>query len=184
MASHKSKKTKKGPKKEQKKEQKKDRKKAKASAPKKAGSASAEATSGGMGMPTFKHVAKKKLSTGKGASAAEIGKSLVDLFNQGKTDEFERLWHHKQIESIEGDGSVFLGRKGVNEKNAWWYGAFEMHSGIAEGPFVGATGFSVRFTIEVTPRAGGERMTFTEVGVYTVSKGKIAREEFMGLCKG
>ncbi len=139
------------------------------------------ASAGGMSMPDFKHVAKKKLTTGKGATAAEIGRSLVQLFNAGKAEEVERLWHHKNIESIEGDGSVYLGRKGVAEKNAWWYGAFEMHSAQAEGPFVGATGFVAHFTITVSPKAGGERMTSREVGVYTVSKGKIVREEFCGL---
>jgi hypothetical protein len=141
-------------------------------------------SAGGPPMPAFKHVAKKKLSTGKGATPAEIGSSLVTLFNQGKTEEVERLWHHKNIESIEGDGSVFLGRKGVAEKNAWWYSTFEMHSAHAEGPFVGASGFAVHFTMEVSPRAGGDRMKSTEVGVYTVSKGKIVREEFMGTCGG
>lgn len=131
-------------------------------------------------MPKFKHVAKKKLSTGKGATAAEVGKSLVELFNAGKAEEVEKLWHHKKIESIEADGSVFLGRKGITEKNVWWYGNFEVHSGRAEGPFVGATGFVVHFTIDCTPK-GGARMTSREVGVYTVEKGKIIREEFMGL---
>lgn len=140
--------------------------------------------SGGPMMPTFKNVAKKRLTTGKGASAAEIGASLVQLFNQGKASEVEKRWHHKKIESIEGDGTVFLGKKGIDEKNAWWYGAFETHSAQAEGPFVGATGFTVHFTMEISPAGGGERMKMREVGVYTVSKGKIVREEFMGLCSG
>lgn len=139
---------------------------------------------GGPPMPVFKHVAKKRLSTGKGASAEEIGKSLVALFNQGKPDEVEKLWHHKAIESIEADGTIFLGKKGVAEKNKWWYETFEMHSALAEGPYIGATGFTVHFSMEVSPRAGGERMKSTEVGVYTVSKGKIVREEFMGRCAG
>lgn len=133
--------------------------------------------------PPFKHIAKKKLSTGKGATPAEIGRSLVDLFNTGKSDEVEKRWHHKKIESIEGDGTIFLGRKGIAEKNAWWYGAFEVHSAKAEGPFVGATGFTVHFTMETSPRSGdqaGVRSTAREVGVYTVAKGKIIREEFMG----
>ncbi|MDZ4829571.1 MAG: nuclear transport factor 2 family protein [Phycisphaerae bacterium] len=132
------------------------------------------------GMPKFKHVAKKKLSTGKGATAEAVGKSLVQLFNTGKLAEVEKLWHHKQIESIEADGSVFEGKKGVAEKNAWWYANFEVHSSQAEGPFVGATGFTVHFTLDATPK-GGARMSSREVGVYTVSKGKIVREEFMAL---
>lgn len=154
---------------------------AEASAP----SVDAGAAAGGPpAMPKFKNVAKKRLTTGKGATASEIGHSLVTLFNQGKAEEVERLWHHKKIESIEGDGTVFLGRKGIAEKNAWWYGAFEIHSAKATGPFVGATGFTVQFTMEISPRGTDQRMSSTEVGVYTVSKGKIVREEFMGMCDG
>jgi hypothetical protein len=136
------------------------------------------------GGPAFKHVAKRRVSTGKGATAADIGKSLVELFNTGRGDEVKKLWHHKKIESIEADGTVFLGRKGVDEKDAWWYDAFEVHSAKADGPFVGATGFSVHFAIEVSPKSGdgaGHRTAMREVGVYTVEKGKIVREEFMAL---
>jgi hypothetical protein len=159
-------------------------KKTKASKAKKAQSSNADSGAGCPPMPKFKNVAKKPISTGKGATPAEIGASLVALFNQGKAEEVERLWHDKKIESIEGDGTVFLGKKGIAEKNKWWFETFDMHSGLAEGPYVGASGFAVRFTMEVSPRGGGERMKSSEVGVYTVSKGKIVREEFMGMCQG
>lgn len=137
----------------------------------------------GSELPIFKHVAKKKLSTGKGATPADIGRSLVELYNSGRADDVKKLWHHKKIESIERDGSVFLGRKGIDEKDEWWYGAFEMHSAKADGPYIGATGFAVHFVIEISPKHGdgaGQRTTMREIGVYTVSKGKIVREEFMG----
>jgi len=150
---------------------------------KRAASAGAEPGSGAAQppMPKFKHVEKKKLSTGKGASAAEVGASLVSLFNAGKASEVERLWHHKNIESIEGDGTVHLGRKGISEKNAWWYSSFDTHSALAEGPYVGATGFAVHFTITISPKGTEDRMTMREVGMYTVNKGKIVREEFCAL---
>jgi len=132
--------------------------------------------------PAFRHVARKKRSSGKGATPAEIGASLVALFNSGKADEVPGLWHHKKIESIESDGTVFEGRKGVAEKDAWWYANFTVHSSRADGPFVGATGFAVLFEMEISPAANpAERTKVREVGVYTVAKGKIVREEFMGL---
>jgi hypothetical protein len=132
--------------------------------------------------PAFRHVARKKRSSGKGPTPAEIGASLVALFNSGKAHEVPGLWHHKRIESIESDGTVFEGRKGVAEKDAWWYANFTMHTARAEGPFVGATGFAVVFEMEISPVAGegaGQRTKVREVGVYTVEKGKIVREEFM-----
>ena len=134
------------------------------------------------GAPAFRHVARKKRSSGKGPTPAEIGASLVALFNSGKADEVPGLWHHKRIESIESDGTVFEGRKGVAEKDAWWHANFTVHSALAEGPFVGATGFAVVFTMEISPVAGegaGQRTKVREVGVYTVEKGKIVREEFL-----
>jgi hypothetical protein len=130
--------------------------------------------------PAFRHVARKKLSSGKGATPAEIGASLVALFNSGKADQVTGLWHHKKIESIESDGTVFEGRKGVAEKDAWWHANFTVHSALAEGPFAGATGFAVVFEMEISPAANpGERTKVREVGVYTVEKGKIVREEFL-----
>ena len=130
--------------------------------------------------PAFRHVARRKRSSGKGPTPAEIGASLVALFNSGKADEVTGLWHHKKIESIESDGTVFEGRKGVAEKDAWWTANFTVHTARAEGPFVGATGFAVVFEMEISPVGNpGERTKVREVGVYTVEKGKIVREEFL-----
>ena len=135
--------------------------------------------------PSFRHVAKRKLSSGKGATPAEIGASLVALFNSGKSAEVPGLWHHKRIESIESDGTVFEGRKGVAEKDAWWYANFTVHTARAEGPFVGATGFAVVFEMEISPVGNPDgRTKVREVGVYTVEKGTIVREEFLAAAGG
>ena len=50
---------------------------------------------------------------------------------------------------------------------------------VAEGPFIGANGFSVIIKSDFTINATGERHIFREVGVYTVEDGKIVREEFL-----
>lgn len=128
--------------------------------------------------PSFKHLRKKKLASGKGATPREIGESLVSLFNAGKADEAERTWYHRRIESIESDGSVFEGLKGVAEKSAWWLANHTIQSAKAEGPFVCSTGFTVIFSMTVTDRSGA-RIDFRETGVYTVEKGRIVREQFM-----
>lgn len=129
-------------------------------------------------MPKFKHLRKKKLTSGKGATPREVGESLVALFNAGKADEAEKTWYHRKIESIEGDGSVFEGLKGVAEKSAWWCTENKIVSAKAEGPFVCSTGFTVIFTMTID-RPDGSRMEFREAGVYTVEKGRIVREQFM-----
>jgi hypothetical protein len=129
-------------------------------------------------MPKFKHLRKKKLTSGKGATPREVGESLVALFNAGKADEAEKTWYHRKIESIEGDGSVFDGLKGVAEKSAWWCSENKIIEAKADGPFVCATGFTVIFTMKIE-RTDGTRMEFREAGVYTVEKGRIVREQFM-----
>ncbi len=129
-------------------------------------------------MPVFKHVRKKKLSSGKGPSPKEVGQSLVSLFNAGKSEEAESTWYHRKIESIEGDGTVYLGWKGVQEKGKWWKENFTVLSMRAEGPFVCATGFTVIYSGRVRMPDGSE-VNSHEVGVYTVEKGRIVREQFM-----
>ena len=49
---------------------------------------------------------------------------------------------------------------------------------IAEGPFIGANGFSIVIKSDFTHRATGNRYIFREVGIFTVEYGQIVREEF------
>lgn len=119
-----------------------------------------------------------RATSGKGATPAEIGRDLVTLVNLGKSDQAVAKWYHAQIESVEGDGQSWKGLKALRGKNEWWYSTNELHSCLAEGPFSGATGFAVRYTMAFTPK-GGERIEMSEVGVYTVRNGKIVREEYM-----
>jgi hypothetical protein len=133
--------------------------------------------------PAFKHVRKKKLTSGKGPTPLEIGESLVALFNAGKSDEAESTWYHRKIESIEDDGSVFEGWKGVLEKGKWWKENFTVLSMKAAGPYVCSTGFAVVYSGRVR-MADGTEVDARECGVYTVEKGRIVREQFMKACFG
>lgn len=119
------------------------------------------------------------VATGRGPSAAEIGRSLVALFNQGKSAEVEKRWWSPEIESVEGMGLAWRGKRAVDGKNTQWMSEHILHGGSAEGPFVGASGFSVRFRVDAENRASGRREVMDEIGVYTVRDGKIVREEFM-----
>lgn len=127
-----------------------------------------------------------KVSTGSGASPMELGQQLVALFNQGKADAWiAKVWA-PSVESIEGVGMNmgWRGTKAVNAKNSEWMKTHVIHGARAEGPFVGSTGFAVKFAMDVEDTTTGQRISMEEVGVYTVVKGKIAREEFMYHCGG
>ena len=85
------------------------------------------------------------------------------------------------VEAAEGDGSprAVEGLEALKAKHAGWESAMDMHGGEVEGPFLfDPDRFAVRYTLDATHRQTGERMQGAEVGVYTVSGGKIVREEF------
>jgi hypothetical protein len=127
--------------------------------------------------------APARVTSGSGASVAEIGAAVVAHFNAGKPDGpiWDKFWS-KDIESIEGGaGMAWRGRKALQEKSDWWMQTHTVHGASAEGPYVGATGFAIKFRIDVTDTTTSKRQQMEEVGVYTVKNGKIIREEFMGI---
>lgn len=124
------------------------------------------------------------ISTGRGPSPAEVGADLVAMFNRGKLQEIEAKYHADSLVSVEGVGvsMAWSGRKAVQAKNEGWLSTHRLHGASAEGPYVGATGFSVKFTMDVEDTTDSSRVMMEEVGVYTVQNGKIVREEFMYGC--
>jgi hypothetical protein len=133
------------------------------------------------GKKAKKSLAPRAISTGKGAAPAEIGADLVARFNRGEFQEIEETWWSPKVTSVEGVGVAMAweGRKAVQAKNKGWTEANAIRSARAEGPFVGATGFAVKFFMDVEEKATGKRTAMEEVGVYEVKNGKIVREEFM-----
>lgn len=122
-----------------------------------------------------------EVKTGDGASALEIGQDLVAMFNRGDWKQIEDKYWSADVESIEGVG-VGMGWRGqaaVGEKNADWMADHTVHGASAEGPYVGSTGFAVKFRMDVETKSTGTRDMMEEIGVYSVRDGKIVREEFM-----
>lgn len=127
-------------------------------------------------------LAPTMIKTGKGATPAELGKAVVEHVNAMAAPDTE-LWKrhfHPGFVSIEGTGEAWSGRKAVDAKCQAWMNAHTVHSCKASGPFVGATGFSVLYDMDVESKDSTmPRMKMREVGVYTVKKGKVVQEEFM-----
>lgn len=133
------------------------------------------------GKKSAKAPAPKAIKTGKGAGPMEVGTELVRMFNAGQFAEIEEKFWAPKVRSIEGHGVALAwdGRKAVRAKNNEWMSTHRIHGASAEGPFVGATGFAVKFRMDVEDTANGQRMNMNEVGVYTIKNGKIVQEEFM-----
>src|SRR4030095_4554219 len=71
----------------------------------------------------------------------------------------------------------------VRGKTHWWEQNMEVHSAKVSGPFLARDTFVVQFDVDVTEKASGKRMQMSEVGIYTVKDGKVAREEFLPLAQ-
>jgi len=111
----------------------------------------------------------------------KIANDLVEHCKSGTNDDTP-LWDRHfadDFESVEADGMSFKGRAAVEAKHKQWNDDVTMHSVEVTGPFVGPSGFSVIFDMDVESRSGKfPRMQMREVAVYTVDGGKVVREEF------
>ena len=117
-------------------------------------------------------------------SVSEIGQQLCNLCKEGKNLEAIETLYSDDIVSVEasameGMPQTMEGIDAVRGKTEWWYANNEVHGGTVSGPYPhGEDRFAVHFAMDVTNKESGERMNFEEVGLYTVSDGKIVREEF------
>lgn len=117
-------------------------------------------------------------------SVAELGNKLVALCREGKNLEaVETLYANNvvSVEAAEGPGfpRKMEGIEAVTGKAKWWHENSEVHSNEVSGPFPhGDDKFAVVFKMDVTMKPANQRNKMEEVGVYTVTDGKISREEF------
>lgn len=110
----------------------------------------------------------------------ELAAAFADLCKKGEFDQAgKRFWSDDIVscEPMPGDMARLQGRAAVDAKGAWWYANHEVHSAKTEGPYVHGDQFILRFSMDVTPK-GGKRMQMDEMGLYTVSGGKIVEERF------
>jgi hypothetical protein len=122
----------------------------------------------------------KPVKTGKGASPLEVAQTVAALLRRGAAHEVEQQWLAPGIVSVEGVGAsmAWSGKKAVLDKYRGWEATHEIHDMRVDGPWVGATGFALKFWIDVTDTSSGQRSQMEEIAVYTVQNGKIVREEF------
>lgn len=113
----------------------------------------------------------------------DVAHAFTAMLKDGKFEEAGEAHWADSVVSIEpmdmaGMGPASNGIEAVRAKGAWWYGAHEIHSIGCEGPFIHGDQFAVRFDMDVTNKATGERGGGVEIGLYTVKDGKIVEERF------
>jgi ketosteroid isomerase-like protein len=113
----------------------------------------------------------------------EIANKLVELCSVGKNAEAVELLLAEDVVSVEamdppGGNRETRGRDAVQAKGKWWMDNHEIHSAKVTGPWPHGDRFVVGFNYDVTFKPSGQRMVMDEVALYTISGGKIVREEF------
>jgi len=116
----------------------------------------------------------------------EVGKKLVELCRKGEWMKAVESLYAEDIVSVEAHAMENMpaemhGLDQVRGKTKWWEENMEVHSAKVSGPFVARDTFVVQFDIDVTEKASKKRSQMSEVGIYTVKEGKVAREEFLPL---
>lgn len=111
----------------------------------------------------------------------EIAEAFAALCKAGKFEEAgERFWAEDvtSVEPMAGEMAVLQGKAAVQGKGEWWYANHEIHSVETHGPYVNGDQFALRFHLDVTQKASGQRMQMEEVGLYTLRNGKVVEERF------
>jgi len=113
----------------------------------------------------------------------DIANDLVALCRQGKFAESGEKYWASDVVSVEagapaGGDPVSRGIDAARGKGEWWEANHEVHGVEIEGPYVNGDQFIVRFKMDMTPKATGQRTTMDETALYTVKDGKIAEERF------
>jgi ketosteroid isomerase-like protein len=113
-------------------------------------------------------------------STTEVAKKFTDALKAQTFADAEALWSDDvvSIENMDGPMARLEGKAAVHGKGEWWFGAHEIHSYSAEGPFVNGDRFAVFFRIDVTNKESGQRTQMDEVGLYKVANGKVIEERF------
>jgi len=118
----------------------------------------------------------------------EVATKLVEHCRSGEWTKAVDDLYSKDIVSVEprameGMPAEMRGIDQVRGKTEWWEKSMEVHSAKVTGPFVARDTFVVQFDVDVTDKTSKKRMQMSEVGIYIVKDGKVAREEFLPLAQ-
>jgi hypothetical protein len=119
----------------------------------------------------------------------EVARKLVDYCRKGEWMKAVDDLYAKDIVSVEARTmenmpAEMRGIDQVRGKTEWWEKNMEVHSAKVSGPFVARDTFVVQFDVDVTEKASNKRTQMSEVGIYKVKDGKVAREEFLPVAQG
>jgi ketosteroid isomerase-like protein len=122
-------------------------------------------------------------SGGNMSTTLEIANKYVALCKEGKNDVVLNELFTPDTVSVEagappGQDRAAKGLEAIRAKSKWWQENHIVHKAELFGPYPHDDRFAVRFVYDITHKPSGNRITMDEVGLFTVSGGKIIKEEF------
>lgn len=119
----------------------------------------------------------------------EVGAKVAELVRQKEYEKAIDTLYADDIVSVEahdqeGMPAEMRGIEQIRGKTKWWIANMEVHSTNVSEVFAAHDKFALRYDVDVTDRSSKKRMKMSEIAIYTVKDGKIAREEFLPLAGG
>jgi hypothetical protein len=116
-------------------------------------------------------------------NALEVGQKLKAMLDANQGDAALDTLYADNVVSVEpnampGASPEAHGLAALKAKHQWWFDNHEVHKSVTTGPWPHGDRFILGFDFEVTMKQSGARIAMTDMGLYTVVNGKIAREEF------
>jgi ketosteroid isomerase-like protein len=111
-------------------------------------------------------------------TTAEIAARLAELCAAGRYVEAIEELYAPDVRQRENGTEPAAGRDALAAACAGWVASRTVHGTEILGTHVGPDSFVVEMRHDVTPRATGERIQWSEAGVYRVRHGKIADVRF------
>jgi hypothetical protein len=117
------------------------------------------------------------------SATLDIAKKYVALVKEGKNEVILDELFTADTVSVEagappGQERAARGLEAIRAKSKWWRENHTVHKAEVFGPYPHDDRFAVRFLYDITHKPSGARITMDEVGLFTVSNGKITKEEF------
>jgi hypothetical protein len=113
----------------------------------------------------------------------EVAAKYVAMCKEGKHGEIVTELFAPDAVSVEafappGGQRTTKGIEGILGKSKWWNENHIVHKAEIFGPYPHDDRFAVRFFYDITNKPSQKRMSMDEVALFTVSNGKIVKEEF------
>jgi len=121
-------------------------------------------------------------------STKEIAWKLVEFCRDGKWIEAVDSLYADDIVSVEAEAmgdmpAEMRGIEAIRGKAKWFMESNEIHMCTVSDPYVARDTFAVQYELDVTSKDSKQRTKMSEVAIYQVRDGKVAREEFLPMAE-